>query len=185
MKKSGIIFAVACAIALAACSNTESTNSTQANTIAPKDQKPIATSVPMSTIANDFFQVSYANTWHIISQEGPHEPAFISLQKNDRSSLVTIRVSKENQDIETLCNGAALAIIANGYQLVTGPAIIDKTCVIEGISNEKPTTVWIKKFDKLGLSYSINYEGESAIANQVLSTLQGDKYMMELINSRK
>lgn len=184
MKKLGITLTFVCTMTLVACSNTTPT-STKEVTIAPKDQKPIATSVPMSTIANDFFQVSYANTWHIISQEGPHEPAFISLQKNDRSSLVTIRVTKESQDIETLCDGAALAIIANGHQLVTGPTITNGTCVIEGISNDKPTTVWIKKFEDIGLSYSINYDGENAIANQVLSTIQGDKYMMELINSPK
>lgn len=134
-----------------------------------------------TTVKNDYFQISYGDSWKLISQEGPHAPAFISLQKNDFSTTVTIRVSKNGQSIDELCKSATKVFMSQDATFTDGPKVEHGTCTIKSDNGEKQHTLWMRVYNDVGLVYSINFEGIPAVANQVLSTLQGDERMMQLL----
>lgn len=129
-----------------------------------------------TTISNEHITISYDDTWELVGQEDD----FISLQRVDKSAVVTIRTARNRDTLEHLCNGAAKVFAAEGADITEGPAVNNGVCKLAGIKNESNLMLWLKKDQATGIAYSINFHGHPKVVNQVLSTLQGEPQILEL-----
>lgn len=162
----------------------ESTPAGQAPTAAAAEESSLVGGLdPGSTVSvsNRYAKISYDRNWVLIGQEGPSAPAFISLRRTDHLATVTIRIRQQRDGIRELCQSAVKVFAAEGSEVTEGPTIRGPNCHIRGIKNERTVELWLRKDQASGLAYSINFHGRPDAAHQVLSTLQGDVNIQELL----
>ena len=144
-------------------------------------QKTVNNSAVSSYFVTDYFKVAVPETWKVVSYDGPEIPTYVSLKRKDSSALITIRIVKSDKDVEELCQDVAKKFEAQSRDIVLGPEVYYGTCTISADENSDNATLWLRKYDDDKSVYSIYFEGDVDHVNEVLSTLEGNEKMMNLL----
>lgn len=129
--------------------------------------------------ANYFFKASIPDNWTVISSDGPDIPAFISVQKKDRSALVTVKVSRTDLEIDELCQLAAKGFVVNSADIVRGPEVQYGTCIIQSDTLGKKAGFWARRYEDKSV-YAINFEGDLEAVGEILGRMEGNEKFMQL-----
>lgn len=129
-----------------------------------------------------YFALGIPEQWRVLSFSDNEGDAHISVERNDHSSLVTIRVTPaSHKTVDETCEYARKGFDANGLQYVSEPEIAYGTCIIEGKENTKDVTLWLRQYDDDNSVYSINFTGSLETVGEILSYLVGNEKLMQLM----
>ena len=174
LKMKHLLLPLIFAVGLSACNSSHNEPNTSPSDVPPSQIKQ------STTVANDFFSIDVPEDWEIFSQEGPAMPAHISVSKNDGSALVTISVARSSRTIEETCKLVANNLV-DDQKDITVPAKVEfGTCKVQANVDGKPVGMWMRSYPDRSL-YSIYYEGEPSIVNEILMSLKGNEQIMMLL----
>ena len=163
------------AVSISACSSSH-----EEQNISPQSDPTLSQAHHSITAANDFFSIEVPDNWEIFSKEGPSMPAHISVSKKDGSALVTISVARSSRTIEETCKLVANNLV-DDQKDITVPARVEfGTCRVQANVDGKPVGMWMRSYPDRSL-YSIYYEGEPSVVNEILMSLQGNEQIMMLL----
>lgn len=131
----------------------------------------------------EYFALGIPKGWTVVSFSNEKYDSAISVEKNDHSTLVTVRVNSAIMPtIKETCEHAYQGYLANGAESVQGPAINYGTCIIEAKdSANKDLALWLRQYDDDQSVYSINYSGSLETVGELLSYLVGNEKLMQLM----
>lgn len=150
------------------------------NQNAVADNQTIESDTQITTFQNDFFKVDIPSNWEIFSSEGPHMPSHVSLVRKDGSALITLGVARSSRTIEDTCNLVANNLVNDSKNLLEKPEVQFGTCIVQAKENGIHKEMWMRSYEDKSL-YSIYFEGELSIVDEILSSLQGNEEMMSLL----
>lgn len=129
-----------------------------------------------------YFALGIPEGWNVLTFSDEQLASSISVEKEDHSALVTVRVMKaEYPTLSDTCTAAGKAFKANGVEFVSAPEVQYGTCLIEGKEGEKDVALWLRQYNDDNSVYSINYTGSLETVGEVLSYLIGNEKLMHLM----
>lgn len=135
-----------------------------------------------SYFSTEFFKIGVPENWKVVSYEGPEIPTYVSVEKKESNTVVTISVKHTKDTIDDLCQKIVKKLIGESKDIIAGPVVEFGTCKIVAVDqNDNKSSAWIRKYDDDNTEYSIYFEGSQEEANEVLTTLQGNEKIMSLL----
>ncbi len=131
-----------------------------------------------------YFALGIPKGWHVLSFSDEDLASSIAVERDDRSALVTVRVTKASApNIEESCKLALAGYEANGLELEDedDAGVQYGTCIIEGKDNGKESVLWLRQYDDDNSTYSISYTGELSVVSEILVYLVGNNKTMQLL----
>lgn len=129
-----------------------------------------------------YFALGIPEGWKVLSFQDQPLASSISVEKEDRSALVTIRVNKAASDsIDQSCKIAAESFKANDVQFTSDPEVQYGTCIINATANERDQVLWLREYSDDNSAYSITYKGDLQTVGEVLGFLVGNDKLMQLM----
>lgn len=130
----------------------------------------------------EYFALGIPEGWKVLSFDNANMNSFISVEKEDHSTLVTIRVTKaQKPTTEETCKLVIEGFKSNDVQLTGDSGVSFGTCIVEGKDNEKDVAFWLRQYDDDNSVYSINYTGSLDNVGELLSYLVGNEKLMQLM----
>lgn len=130
----------------------------------------------------EYFAIGIPQGWTALSFADDQLASHISVEKDDKSAIVTIRVEKaQRATIEDTCKLVMAGVEANEITYDNRPGVQNGTCIINGHEGESPVTVWVRQYRDDNSAYSIVFSGEPATVNELLSNLVGNEKLMALM----
>lgn len=130
----------------------------------------------------EYFAIGIPKGWKVLSFDNAKLASYISVEKEDHSTLVTIRVAKAiRKNVDESCQLAIEGFKSNEVQLSADVGVAFGTCVVEGKDNEKDVALWLRQYDDDNSTYSINYTGSLENVGELLSYLVGNEKLMQLM----
>ena len=129
-----------------------------------------------------YFALGIPQGWKVLTFSNEPLASSISVEKEDHSAVVTIRINKaENKTLQETCVAAGKAFEANGVEFVSAPDIQYGTCLIDGKEGEKDVALWLRQYNDDMSVYSINYTGSLETVAELLGYLVGNEKLMQLM----
>lgn len=130
----------------------------------------------------EYFALGIPAGWKVISFKDQILDSSISVEKDDHSALVTIRVNKAaSNNIEQSCKLAAESFKANDIEFTSEPGVQYGTCVINAKDNDREQVLWLREYSDDNSAYSINYKGSLQDIGELLGYLVGNEKLMQLM----
>lgn len=131
---------------------------------------------------SQYFALGIPSGWHVVSFKDEPLNSSISVMRDDRSALVTVRVTKAASDnIEKSCQLAAEGFHVNGLEFTSEPEVQYGTCLINATENDKEVALWLREYDDDHSAYSVTYKGDLATVGELLTYLVGNEKLMQLM----
>lgn len=129
-----------------------------------------------------YFALGIPQGWNVLTFTNDKLASSISVEKEDHSAVVTIRINKaEYKTLHETCVAAGKAFEANGVEFVSAPDIQYGTCIIDGKEGEKDVALWLRQYSDDMSVYSINYTGSLETVGELLGYLVGNEKLMQLM----
>ena len=130
----------------------------------------------------EYFALGIPAGWSVVSFKDQPLASSISVTRDDRSALVTIRVTKASTPpIEESCQPAADGFAANGLAFTAEPEVRYGTCTITATETERDVVLWLREDPDDRSAYSITYKGDLATVGELLTYLVGNEKIMQLM----
>lgn len=130
----------------------------------------------------EYFALGIPQGWKVLSFDNAKLNSYISVEKADHSTLVTIRVAKAVKGtIDETCQHAIEGFKSNEVDFVGDQGVAFGTCILEGKDKEKDVALWLRQYDDDNSTYSINYTGSLENVGELLSYLVGNEKLMALM----
>lgn len=130
----------------------------------------------------EYFALGIPAGWNVVSFKDQPLDSSISVEKDDHSALVTIRVNKAaSNNIEQSCKLAAESFKANDIELTTTPEVQYGTCTINATANDRDQVLWLREYNDDNSAYSIYYKGDLQTVGELLGYLVGNEKLMQLM----
>lgn len=130
----------------------------------------------------EYFALGIPKGWKVLSFDNAKLNSYISVEKEDHSTLVTIRVAKAvTNNVEETCKLAIEGFKSNEVDFVEEPGVSFGTCLLEGKDKEKDVAMWLRQYDDDKSTYSINYTGSLENVGELLGYLVGNEKLMQLM----
>lgn len=187
-------FAVACAAMVTGCVSSSSSsdlsatgNSTVPEKISTPEEFMDASiqelySTVQKVYQTEYFALGIPDGWNVVTFNNAPLDSSISVEKADKSTMVTVRINKAvRPTIKETCDLAAEGYRANGVEFTSKPEVAYGTCIIEGRESEQDVALWLRQYDDDNSIYTINYTGSLENVGELLGYLTGNEKLMQLM----
>lgn len=165
---------------LSACSSSTAVTESEQKSFMDESAYELFKQVP-NYYKTEYFALGIPEGWQVVTFNDQHLDSNISVQSQDRSAMVTIRVRSTQHSIEESCELAKNAYLANEANFIREPGVQFGTCIVEAEENGKSEILWLRNYDDDASSYSIAISGPMEKATEVLTYLIGNEKMMGLL----
>lgn len=130
----------------------------------------------------EYFALGIPKGWKVLSFDNAKMASYISVEKEDHSTLVTIRVAKALKlTVDDTCQMAIEGFKSNDVDISADVGVSFGTCIVEGKDKEKDVALWLRQYEDDNSTYSINYSGSLENVGELLSYLVGNEKLMQLM----